>query len=137
MESLIQAIAVLNGEGHVLPAQSEAVIDRVRDRCTALNESLMRQACYRKRIGCLASPVTGAGIPVKRIEQLFLLAHRGSMPMAQWPGFATATMLANGGAMKINGESITDPKQVLMETTRRAEAFIADRLPILASLGIV
>ena len=136
LESLIQAIVVLNGEGHVHPAQSEEKVDCMRVGSAMLTDALLRRACYQYKIGYLPSPVTGAGFPVSRMEQLFLLAKRGAMPAAQWPAFACATILSTGDVIHRFGHPLTDAKEGLVETTRQAELFMSQRLPILQALGI-
>jgi hypothetical protein len=136
LESLIQAILVLNSKGHVHPAQPQQVADAVRPRCQALNGALQRQACFRDRIKYLASPVMGAGFPVGWIEQLFLLARSGCMPPEKWPQFVCATVATAGTVLRNEGREVADPEQALAEMTRQAETFQAERLPILQALGI-
>ncbi len=72
---LVAAAALLVGAGHAAPCHDEAAEQQVREHCASLNRHLLDRARTRDEILHLASPVIGAGIPVARIEQLFLLAR--------------------------------------------------------------
>jgi SAM-dependent methyltransferase len=69
----LQAVFLLAGTGQVQPAQEPALAEQAQAACLRLNAHLVGLAEHGGQISYLASPVTGGGIPVPRIHQLFLL----------------------------------------------------------------
>lgn len=83
--------------------------------------------------GQLASPLLGAGVPVSRIEALFLLAARlGEEPAA----FAWRHLSADGIVLGRDGERCEGDDASRAELARRHAAFVQRRLPLLQGLGV-
>jgi hypothetical protein len=88
-----------------------------------LNAWLIERARIGRDTGDLASPVTGGGIAVERIEQLFLLALRhGKTQPEEWAREAS-TFVTTGRAAA--------------DLSRQARSFAERRLPTLRALQIV
>jgi hypothetical protein len=133
---LLQAMLVLIGAGHAHPAQS--VPSRSpHDHCKALNRHLCERGRSRGDIGFLASPVTGAGVPVPRFQQLWLLAlQQGKKTAAEQAAFAWEVLSAQGQHLLREGKPIASAKAGIAELTNMARDFAAKRLPILKALGV-
>ena len=73
---ILEALLLLCVQGHVAPALGETG-DKAREQSTRrFNEALMRRSIYSDDLEALASPITGGGVPLGRIEQLCLLEWR-------------------------------------------------------------
>ena len=93
--------------------------DDVRAQCARLNTHLLEAARSRDDFGHLASPITGAGVSLKRRQQLFLLAYRDGADQPE--------ALANFARAFLPSE---------MELDEQARSFIETDLPLLKMLGI-
>ena len=119
---LTQAVLFLTGTGHVLAVQDEATMIQARKYTQALNAHLIDRAQGNDEIGHLASPVTGGGVKVTRLQRLFLLARsQGRTDATDWAQFAWQTIA---------------PQTRLAELTAQANDFAELQLPILQALQI-
>jgi SAM-dependent methyltransferase len=134
---VLDAITVLVGSGRAHPAQTEADIASAREPCRRLNAHLCERARTGGDVRFLASPVIGAGLRVPRLEQLFLAgrAAGGAGPDA-WAAEVDRVFADQGLAVTKDGRPIEDAAETRAELTRLAEAFAADRLPLLTRLGV-
>ncbi|WP_338762885.1 class I SAM-dependent methyltransferase [Massilia sp. METH4] len=119
---VLQAVFLLAGTQQVQPAQDETVAGRARAACGRLNAHLVGLAEHGPGIHYLASPVTGGGIPVPHVHQLFLLGlARGHQNVGELVAFA----LARGGGTEA----------AVVE--RQATAFLQRRLGVLRALAVI
>ncbi len=134
---MIQSVMMLVGIGAIAPAQSEEDIAAALPRTQALNRYLLQRARGGDEIGVLASPVTGAGILVPRISQLFLLAHsRGATTPEAWAHFAWSELEAHGQRLAKDGKVVESPDDNLAELKRQASEFGTSLLPLLKALMV-
>ncbi|MBI0325781.1 class I SAM-dependent methyltransferase [Burkholderia plantarii] len=127
LAQLTGAVMLLVGTGALLNAQDEARRDAARPAARRLNAAICEQALDRDAVQFLASPVSGSGIRVPRVAQLFLLARRrGMVAPREWGEFAAGAMAA--------GEPVE--QAVLAERIAQAERFARVHLPVLLALGI-
>lgn len=132
-----QAVFQMAGTQQVQPAQDEAAIERALPACRRLNERLLALAEHGGEINYLASPVTGGGIPVPRLHQLFLLGlSRGHAQAGELVAFAMA-LNAGQDLRKAHGDAAatTDQQAALLE--RATGAFLRRRLAVLRALAVV
>jgi SAM-dependent methyltransferase len=119
----VEATFALMAFGHVESVLPPGETDRARPRTAALNARLLELAEQSDDIAVLASPVTGGGIAVSRLDRLFLavlLAGKGNQ--GAWCDAAGAVLGAGA-----------PPRS---ELERLAASFAQHRLPVLAGLGI-
>ncbi|MBA2673514.1 class I SAM-dependent methyltransferase [Ramlibacter sp.] len=136
---LRQAVLVLAGGGHVHAAQDDPAIAKAAKQTDKLNAHLMQRARWSGDLNFLASPVTGGGITVGRITQLFLLqslqnkkAQPSDMARAAWD------LLASQGQRVLKeGKPLEDPQQNLAELTAQANAFVQKQQSVLKALQVV
>ena len=84
-----RAIVILIGVGIVYPVQDDAIVARAAAGCRRLNEEILRHTRSGTRLTALASPVTGCGIQMSRLQQLFLIAYQaGAKTSDEWARFA-------------------------------------------------
>jgi len=135
--SLIQAVLVLCGIGHLSVAQSDSGVQSARNTCRLINSHILDCATIRSEINYLASPVTGGGIPVNRFEQLFLVARdRGLKTPIDWANFAWDLLNAQNQKLVFAGKVIASPEDNVAELCRQATIFERKRLPMLTALGV-
>lgn len=130
---IVDALAVLVGAGSVHPAQEGELA--VKARTDALNAHLCNLARFGDEIGYLVSPLTGGGIAVPRIHQLFLLAMaEGRRGRAEWAKYAWEAFAAQGQRLIKEGRTLESAEDNLAELAAQAEEFEARRVPVLRSL---
>lgn len=134
---LLEAVLLLCGSGQVAPAQEEAAIQAARPVVARLNAHLCAAARGSADVGWLASPVTGGGVPVDRVAQMFLGARAAGIARpAAWAEAACATLASQGQGLLREGKPIASEAENLAEMTRLAEGFATHRLPLLQALGV-
>ncbi len=121
LDDIVEAVMLLIGTGALLNVQDDAAIAAARPMAARLNTAICERACGHDDLHFLASPVTGSGVAMPRVAQLFLLARgRGLDAPAQWAALA--------------GEALPgEPADALLARARR---FASDYLGILGALGI-
>jgi SAM-dependent methyltransferase len=129
---LLDAIKVLVGRGDLqpaLPAENEAErAASTRD----FNAAVTALAKDSEDLGYLASPVTGGGVRVDRLTQLYLQAKRdGGDPVATLAAIAERS----GGIVDKNDNKLS-PEEARAALVRRATLMEQRTLPLLARLGI-
>jgi SAM-dependent methyltransferase len=133
--NLVQAVLVLTGAGHVYPAQEPS--KQARSRCAAMNRYLCERARGGTNVWFLASPVSGAGVPVRPIDQLLLLAsQQGRKSASDQASYVWGLFAAQGQRVIKDGKALETAEQNVEEITRQATEFIHKRLPVLKALGI-
>lgn len=134
---IIQALTILVGSGHLqpcLPVKDE----ELRAKSTrAFNRAVMERARDNRDLTFLASPVTGGGVQVDRMMQLFLLARENSFKdAADWANFAVDIIFAQGERLLKEGRPVEDLEANRIELMTRAEFFKEKILPILSQLRV-
>ena len=135
---LNQAILILAGGGHVQLAQDEKVANKARNSSDKLNVYLLNKARGSADVSEIASPVTGGGITVNRIAQLFLLARsQGAKQPTEWAQFAWSLLEAQGEQLLKKGNQLVTAEENLAELNAQAQIFVDKQLPILKALMVV
>ena len=134
---IVKAVTLLVGAGVLLNVQEEAHIELARPSSDRLNAAICEQALQHGDVQFLVSPVSGSGVLIPRVPQLFLLARRRHLrEPAQWAEFAEAalhTSLTPAHAME--GVAVS-PLNTRDDLIAKANRFAEIHLPILQALGI-
>jgi hypothetical protein len=135
---MLQALVVLTGLTHVHPVQDEAGTKAAKPTAAALNAHLMEKAVFTNDVSFLASPVTGGGVAVGRMQQLFLRSmRRGKKTPQEWAVDIWPIFEAQGQRLIKEGKTLATAVENIAELTSTAQDFAAKRLPILKALKIV
>lgn len=135
---VLQAVMVLTGVGDLFAAQDDAVISKAKVHTDSLNAHLLEKARGSNDICYLASPVTGGGIPVSRLQKLFLTSVRqGNTQPVEWAQHAWQTFAIQGQKLAKEGRALDTEEENLAELTSQAMIFAEKKLPILKALQIV
>ena len=132
--NLLQAMIVLVGKGSVMPCQSEEALKTCKKTSLALNLELCDRSRFGSTIGALSSPLTGCGVAVDRISQLFILAKHKNQP--ETTRFVWEILKANNEVMLKNGNKLDGDEANLAEITDRLNAF-KEKLPIYKALYLL
>ncbi len=136
--SLIQTIMILSGISVLAAAQDENAISRSKETSQRINQHLLKKARGSDEVGFLASPVTGGGIPVARMEQLFLLARsEGKRASETWAEYVWPILSSLGQRVMKNGVPVEAENDARAEISSQAKEFAATKLPMLIALGVV
>jgi hypothetical protein len=134
---LLQAITILVGAGHVHPAQTDAEVKAVRDRCRRLNKYLCERARSVSEGAYLASPVLGGAANVGRFQQLFLLGlAQGQKQPGDWAQWAWETLDRQGHRLTKEGKPLQTAEENLSALNQQAKEFADKRLTILRALEV-
>ena len=134
-QQLVEIVVLLTGSGHVHPAQAPA--KELNERCAALNRFILERSRSAGDIAFLASPVAGAGIPVSRFHQLFLLAiQNGKQTSEEQAAFAWDILSRQGQRLVKDGKVLETPEDNLAELSSQAKVFAQERITVLTALGI-
>lgn len=136
-ERIRQALTMLVGAGHLQPCLS-AKDEGKRARTTkSFNQAVMQRAQDSGELLFLASPVTGGGLVVDRLQQLFLKAmEEGRKQPEDWAGAAWPVLASQGQRIVKEGKPLENPEDNLAELTTQARAFAEKQLPVLRSLQV-
>ena len=131
---LQQALTVLVGSRPIDPcldAENDSLrIARARD----FNTAALRQAQSNKTPAWLACPVTGSGLSVEGVLQLFLLARRlGRDDLIE---YAWGEMSLRGARLLKEGVAIESDADNLAEMRVCVERFLKNPLPVFQQLGL-
>ncbi|MFM2043661.1 MAG: hypothetical protein RLY86_2237 [Pseudomonadota bacterium] len=132
---VMQAITVLVGMGHMHPCLSETKVNAYPKNALRFNEVILNQARSSSEFAFLASPVTGGGVPVDQISQLFLLA--GRKPQLDPVQFVWAALKSQGQCVLRAGVRLTTEEENLSEIRVLFENFRSTTMPLLHALGVV
>lgn len=123
---ILDAVMLFASCDLVVAAQDDVAAAGARTRTDKLNAHLIERARLNGDIADIASPVTGGGIRIERLEQLFLAAFRqGGTAPDDWVRAASKVLAADG--------TVEVPA---IDLAGRARIFADRTLPTFRALGI-
>lgn len=134
---LVEAISILVGKGALYPVHDEATVTSAATRTRAFNRALCDRARYSSEVAVLASPLTGGGLGLARMEQLMLLARADGLATPEgWARFIIRIMSAQGQVVLKQGKKPDTPEEEFQTVMDMAVDFRDHRLPLLDALQI-
>jgi SAM-dependent methyltransferase len=131
------ALMTLAEKGDLAQVRDEAGLGKVKAQIDKLNLYMLTKARSTDELGYLASPVTGGGIAVPRVHQLFLLAiAAGCKTPKEWAKVVWQLLSARGEIMQKEGRPFETAEQQMAQFSAEAKEFETERLPILRALQI-
>ena len=132
-----EAVLVLMGCRNIAAVNDDNTAAKARRQTDRLNYHICMKARASSDISCLASPVTGGGIPIHRFEQLFLLSiSQGSKSAAECAQFVWQTISAQRQTLIKDGKPLLEFRENLTQLTAIAEEFLLKKHPTLKILQI-
>jgi len=105
-DRLLPTLLLLTGLNIVAATHGQGLTSSVAERCARLNRHLADETSLAGDVAHLASPVTGGGIRVDRIDRQFIAAHRAGGSAGEWA--ARARDVLNG----LNGKGSYTAEQI-------------------------
>ena len=131
---LQQAVGVLSARRAVMAAQPEQGQQARQASTRRFNAAVLARAQTADDLRYLASPLTGGGVNVNRLDQLFLLAGlRGRDPV----DFAWEALRTQGQRVSRAGKSVEGDPENRIALGEILGEFTHQRLPLLRRLGVV
>jgi hypothetical protein len=132
----VEVLTILVGAGLASPAQTPS--DVTMGRCSALNEHILHRARKSMDLRHLASPVTGGGVPLAHLGQLFVLASRQGGDRAEaLTEYVWRFLESVGERLTRDGKKIESKDDNLRELTFLANRFLRFEQPHLRGLGVI
>lgn len=132
-EAVLRALVLLTSLSLAAPVMPDDGFAERKTSSDRFNAAVLERHRFGDTPGQLASPLLGAGVPVSRIEALFLLAARqGEEPAA----FAWRHLSADGIVLGRDGERCEGDDANRAELARRHAVFAQRRLLLLQGLGV-
>ena len=136
LPQVLQALMLLSGKGDVASANDDDAIEAAKPGVDRLNATLMARARVGQDAGVLASPVTGGGVGVSRVDQLFLLARaQGRTTPKDAAAWVWELLASQGQGMVRDGKTLEAADDNLAELRTQAKSFTDARLSALQALG--
>jgi SAM-dependent methyltransferase len=130
MPEIFRALMIMVHEGIAHPACQGPLSAEAIESSHRLNREILRLSRVADGIGVLASPVTGGGVPVTRIQRLFLGALLdGATSLNDWAAGAAKVMANEANATP--GRAQETPDLV------REALYFSTLLPVLKALMVV
>ncbi|AUN33079.1 class I SAM-dependent methyltransferase [Niveispirillum cyanobacteriorum] len=134
-QRLQQAVTILSGAALVQPCLDAAGLESRKVATDRFNTVVINRARSSAELNFLASPVTGGGVSVDRLVQLFLLARKSgdSDPVA----FVWRILSDLGQRLIKNGVTLHSAEENLADLAERHAVFEKEHLPSYQLLGLV
>ncbi|MBQ7515650.1 MAG: class I SAM-dependent methyltransferase [Schwartzia sp.] len=134
----VQALIVLVENEWVTPCQSEENEKRVKKQCDALNNYIINRSLLAGDVGILASPVTGGGVGLGRVDLMSLLFYRqGKKTAAAIADALWAFLSSRGEKMIFEQKQLETPEENIAMAKELSQDFMAKTLPLLRALQVV
>jgi hypothetical protein len=133
-----ESIVALCGTGHLAPAQSDKDVARIKSTTAKLNHFLIERARDSTDISKIASPLTGGGFSLPRVDQLFMLAvGQGKKTPDDLAQFAWSILDSQGHKIVKDGRPLESAQENQAELRARATAFVERHLGLLRGHQII
>lgn len=132
---LQRIIRTLVGNGSLYPCPSGAMDINKRKECTTrLNKAIISRAEHSGVLTYLASPITGSGVSINRLNLLFLLSMQNNPD--ERPEFVWKTLKTQGKKLRNNEREFQSDNDNITRMRELYKSFLQETLPILQKLGI-
>lgn len=138
LQEIVQAMFIFTHRGEIQTAQTNQVIQKVQSKTQALNAHLIDMARGQDSVRYLASPVTGGGVDVSRIQQLMILAiQKNAKTAEELAQFVWDIYSSQGETVSQYGRRLTTAEDNLAELKQQADDFLQRDLPKFQGLKLV
>ena len=133
LRALGGSVTILVEGNYVMPCQSDEAVKLVKKSCERLNAHLCERSKFDDTINILASPLTGCGVNIKGVSQMFLAQYRGGVKTADKLAETVHEIALQRAAYEERAET---PEETLPHLKFLAERFLTRDLPIYKALLI-
>ena len=138
LHQVLRVIAILISKEDLALANSDEVIEQVRHTCERLNTYLLARGTIADDVNYMVSPLTGGGVLVPNVEQLYLVGRRRKLPdPVSWMKFAWDVNYSRIGGILVGEPGSTMPDDDFGDELREhVHQWAGEKLPILLALKI-
>lgn len=137
LSNVVEALMILSNSNYVQPAQENSEINKIKKNAAKLNRFLCERSKGSLEIVFLVSPVTGGGICVNRIQQLFLLDYESGVKDPNQLAENVFQLLKSQNQNIISdGKEIETDEETSVYLKKHAESFLSVELPVFKALMI-
>ena len=137
-EKIIEAIIILVDNGIIIPCQDLEVVDKVKNKCNNLNSYIASRSKYNDSIYVLASPVTGGGINVSRIDMLILdQLYQGYKTIDEITNNLWDFMDSQGQKLVEGDRTLETTEENIAKLKTKTETFFNNQFHLLKALQII
>lgn len=134
-KSLFEAIIIFVSSNYVLPCQSDAAVELVKKSCDKLNAHICERSNFGGEFNFLASPLTGCGIALNQLQQIFLAQYKSGLTSSdELAGGVWNVLARQGRAMILQGKTLKTPEENINFLSDLAKEFLSKNIPILKAL---
>jgi cyclopropane fatty-acyl-phospholipid synthase-like methyltransferase len=134
---LVEAALILTSKGALALAQDDEVIEKATASSRRLNQFILERSITLP-LNYLSSPVTGVGIAIDRVQQLFVKAIINDMKtIDEMTNYTWKHLRQVGQRIQKEGKVLESDQENVKEIRDMAEQFHSKRLPLLRSLRVV
>ena len=134
---LARNVAVLVFDGWLAPVQPPAAAAASTATCARLNREFLTNAEVAPGLNILASPLTGGGVAVSLLDQMFLSSHAAGQRSAKnLFEYAWKLFKVHGQGFRQDGKVTSGDAENRAILSQKAEVFLASRLARYQVLGI-
>ncbi|MDY6291207.1 MAG: hypothetical protein SPL86_06975 [Succiniclasticum sp.] len=117
------------------PCQPDEIVEKAKSYCDRLNHYICEGSLLEEKINYLASPLTGCGVGVDRIQLMFLHLLRKRFDKKEIPGEVQRILSSQGQRLLKDGKPLNEADGVKNLQERFAQ-FESETLPLLQVLCI-
>lgn len=130
-----EVVVMLSQKGDLKFVNRKPVRPEIEKQTSALNEALLAQALHTDSSPWLVSPLTGGGVWIERLEQLFLLAIRqGHSSPKDLANSAWSFLSRKGEKMVVDGRPLETETENVKRLLCLAQTFVQSRYSTLERL---
>ncbi len=117
------------------PCQPDEIVEKAKPYCDRLNHYICEGSLLEEKINYLASPLTGCGVGVDRIQQMFLHLLRKRFDKKEIPG-EVQRILSSQGQRLLKDRKPLNEEDGVKNLQERFAQFESETLPLLQVLCI-
>ena len=132
---LLVFIKAMVGSETFAPCQPDETVAKAKPYCDKLNHFICETSLLEEKIHFLASPLTGCGVGVNRIHQMFLHLLRKGFDKKKIPGEVQRILSSLGQSLLKDGKLLNEADGV-KHLQKQFKQFESEVVPLLKVLGI-
>ena len=135
---IVKVLLALTGMGYVSAVQEQSKWAPARLHTDRFNQHVIQQTQVSANFRYLASPITGGGIPLSRVNLLFLCAlQQGLNEVEELAKFAWTVLSSEEKGVVKDGKTLVSAEENLAELSRLVVSFRLKRLPLYPALQLL
>jgi len=138
VQQILEALYILVGSNTLILSYDAQHSKKVNHQASGSNKHLMAKSIEGNHVNFLVSPLTGSGIPVGRIDQIFIHLLQTKVKDVETLATKTQSILEQRGhSILKDGKAVPTGEELFLELSSRAKMFLEQAVPIYKKLHIL